>query len=413
MGKTCVSGCQAARIDEHAHTLTFGDEVFREGDILSLDGDLGEVYKGAIGTTKPQMSESFHKFMSWERKYRKLGVRVNADTPGDVQQGLEFGCEGLGLCRTEHMFFEKKKLKIMREVIMASTVEMRREALAKLKPYQRKDFLEMLKIAKDKPFTVRLLDPPLHEFLPVAENDAGIADVARDLNLSEKTVLERVLELHEFNPMIGKRGCRVGVQYPEITQMQAEAFFEAVLEVYSTMNVMVQPEVMVPLITTVNELIHQKAVVDAAAKKILTGTPIEVRIGCMIETPRAVLTADKIAHVAQFFSFGSNDLTQTTFGFSRDDVSKFMPLYLENNILPHDPFTVLDEEGVAQLIKMAIERGRSVNPNLEIGLCGEHGGDPRSIHTLTRIGGLDYVSCSPYRILTARLAACQAALQQQ
>jgi pyruvate,orthophosphate dikinase len=408
MGKCCISGCQDAIIDEKAGTLTIGSRVFKKGDYISLDGTYGYVYGDKIKTLKPEMSPSFKQFMEWEKKYRKMGVRVNADTTIDTQQALEFGADGVGLCRTEHMFFEKDKIVIMREVILAEDKEQRVEALKRLKPYQKKDFADMFRILKGRPFTVRLLDPPLHEFLPTIDNEHGIEDVATQSHIPKQRVIHRILELKEFNPMIGRRGCRVGVMLPEITQMQAEAFFEAAAQVVQE-GIPVHPEVMVPLISTVEELENQKKVIDTAAQQILAPLNISYKVGCMIETPRACLTSDKIGTVAQFFSVGSNDLTQTTFAFSRDDSGKFIPYYVEHDILKSDPFVSLDEEGVAELIKIAVAKGRSVNPQLEIGLCGEVGGEPASIQILSKIG-LDYVSCSPYRVLIARLAACQAVL---
>jgi len=399
MGKTCVSGCQEAIIDEKTETLILGHKTFTKGDIISIDGSLGEIFAGALKTIKAEMTESFKLFMEWEKEYRKLGVRVNADTPLDVATALSFGCEGIGLCRSEHMFFEPEKLKLMREVILAKNVEARKEALALLKPFQRQDYYEMFKAIKSKPFTLRLLDPPLHEFLPVADNKAGIAAVAKDLNITEADVTQRAIELREVNPMIGKRGCRVGILFPEITQMQAEAFFEAAVQAAEELNISVRPEIMIPLITSVNELAHQKAIVEYAAKSIIPKSkiPIKYMIGCMIETPRAALTADKIAPIAQFFSFGTNDLTQTTFAFSRDDVSKFLPKYLNEKILPYDPFQVLDEDGVGALIATAVQKGRAQNQHLEIGICGEVGGEPQSIRILSKIGGIDYTSVSPFK----------------
>ncbi|MBC8495347.1 pyruvate, phosphate dikinase [archaeon] len=407
MGKCCVSGLGEAKINEKAGTLELGGITFKEGDYITLDGTSGDVYEGKIPTTDPELSGDFGKLMIMADKFRKLGVRTNADTPKDSEQAIKFGAEGIGLCRTEHMFFEGERIKAVREMILSPDLDGRKKALAKIKPFQKDDFAALFKVMNGKPITIRLLDPPLHEFLPREEKD--IIEIAGELNTTPEALKQKMSELHEVNPMLGHRGCRLGVTYPEITEMQAEAIFEAARDVAEA-GTEVCPEVMVPLIGNVEELKNQKEIILAVAKKVLEGTDIDYLIGTMIEVPRAALTADLIAEEAEFFSFGTNDLTQMTLGFSRDDVGKFVPEYVEKGLLEKDPFQVLDQTGVGQLVKMAVEKGRSTKENLKIGICGEHGGEPSSVEFCHRIG-LNYVSCSPFRVPIAKLAAAQAALK--
>jgi pyruvate, orthophosphate dikinase len=410
MGKCCVSGCSDAKVSEKNKTLEIGGEHFKEGDYITLDGSKGEVYKGKIPTIDPELSGAFGELMSWADKYRKLGIRTNADTPRDAAQAISFGAEGIGLCRTEHMFFEGDRIKAVREMILSETKEAREKALGKLKPFQKQDFYELFKIMNGKPITIRLLDPPLHEFLPREEADIKI--LAEEMNVSEEKLRSKMDSLHEVNPMLGHRGCRLGITYPEITKMQAEAIFEAAKEA-SEKGIEVKPEVMIPLIGTVEELINQKAIVEEVAKETINeNSKVKYLIGTMIEVPRAAITADKIAKEAEFFSFGTNDLTQMTLGYSRDDVGTFVPEYIEKKILEKDPFQTLDIEGVGTLVKMAVEKGRATNKDLKLGICGEHGGDPKSIYFCHEVG-LNYVSCSPFRVPIARLAAAHAALKQK
>jgi len=410
MGKCCVAGCSDAKVSEKNKTLEIGGETFKEGDYITLDGSKGEVFKGKIPTVDPELSGAFGELMSWADKYRKLGIRTNADTPRDAAQAITFGAEGIGLCRTEHMFFEGNRIKAVREMILSETKEAREKALEKLKPYQKQDFYELFKIMNGKPITIRLLDPPLHEFLP--REEADIKTLAEELNVTLEKLHKKMDSLHEVNPMLGHRGCRLGITYPEITKMQAEAIFEAAKEV-SEKGIEVKPEVMIPLIGNVEELKNQKIIVEEVAKQILeSNDKVKYLIGTMIEVPRAAITADKIARDAEFFSFGTNDLTQMTLGFSRDDVGSFVPEYIEKKILEKDPFQTLDQEGVGHLIKIAVEKGKSTNEKIKLGICGEHGGDPKSIEFCHEVG-LNYVSCSPFRVPIARLAAAHAALKQK
>ena len=408
-------------------------QTFKAGDWISLDGTTGRVIKGKLNTLDPSPDDpELQKFMNWADPYRTIKVRANADIPRDAIQARTFGAEGIGLCRTEHMFFGEEKIPHMRAMILADNEKDRRIALKKLLPMQRKDFEGVFKAMDGFPVTIRTLDPPLHEFLPRREDlmvdiatlqyadakekkslvakyrDYG-AKAVGDLKKLMPLLLSRVEQLHEFNPMLGHRGCRLGITYPEITEMQARAIFEAAVAV-AKKGIKVYPEVMIPLIATVNEMANQAAIVNRVAKEVFKekGQTVEYLVGTMIELPRAALVADEIAKEAQFFSFGTNDLTQTTFGFSRDDVNKILTTYLADGIIKQDPFAVLDQEGVGQLVKMAIERGRKTRPNLKVGICGEHGGEPSSVEFCYRIG-LNYVSCSPFRVLTARLAAAQAA----
>lgn len=405
MGKCCVSGLGEAKISDE--TLELGGETFKEGEYITLDGSSGEVFKGQIPTMDPELTGNFGTLMEWANKYKKLGIRTNAETPRDASQAIKFGAEGIGLCRTEHMFFEGDRIKAVREMIMSSDVTGRKNALAKIKPFQKQDFTELFKIMAGRPITIRLLDPPLHEFLPKEEADIKI--ISNELGVSMEDMKRKIEELHEVNPMLGHRGCRVGITYPEITEMQSEAIFEAAKEVAES-GIEVHPEVMIPLVGNVSELKNQKELVVKTAEKILAGSSVKYMVGTMIEVPRAALTADEIATEAEFFSFGTNDLTQMTLGFSRDDVGNFVPEYIEKNILEKDPFQVLDQTGVGQLVEMAVKKGRAVNPKLKLGICGEHGGEPSSVEFCHRTG-LNYVSCSPFRVPIARLAAAHAALK--
>ncbi len=408
MGKCCVSGCSEAKVDEKKKILEIGGMTFKEGDYITLDGTAGLVYEGKVPTVDPELSGAFGELMAIADKYRKLGVRTNADTPKDASQAIKFGAEGIGLCRTEHMFFEGERIKAVREMIIAPDLEGRKKALSKIKPFQKKDFTDLFKIMAGKPVTIRLLDPPLHEFLPKEEKD--IQDLAKEMKISVDVLKQKIAKLHEVNPMLGHRGCRLGITFPEITEMQAEAIFEAAKEV-SASGTEVKPEVMVPLVGKIAELKHQKEILLSVAKRVLgENSKVKYMIGTMIEVPRAALTANIIAQEAEFFSFGTNDLTQMTLGFSRDDVGSFVPEYIEKGIVEKDPFQVLDRNGVGQLIKMAVEKGRETRPNIKLGICGEHGGEPSSVEFCHMVG-LNYVSCSPYRVPIARLAAAHAAIK--
>ena len=411
MGKTAVVGCGALNVDYAKKQFTVGDIVVKEGDWISIDGSTGEVMLGQVPTVEPQMTGEFGELMQWVDEIRKLGVRTNADTPHDAQVARNFGAEGIGLCRTEHMFFEGERIKAVREMILAEDEEGRRKALDKILPYQKQDFLGIFKVMEGLPVTIRLLDPPLHEFLP--QEEEAQREMAEDLGVPLEKVKERVEALHELNPMLGHRGCRLGIAYPEITEMQTRAIFEAACEL-TKQGLKVLPEVMVPLVGTLEEFQNQKEVIDRVAKEVMdeNGVKVEYLVGTMIEVPRAALTADKIATEAQFFSFGTNDLTQMTFGYSRDDVGKFLPMYLEKKILKEDPFQVLDQEGVGQLVRMGTERGRSTRPELKVGICGEHGGEPKSVKFCHKVG-MNYVSCSPFRVPIARLAAAQAVVEEE
>ncbi len=411
-GKCCVAGAGSIEIDEKGRKIKVGGKTYTHNDVLSIDGTTGEVFAGEMPTIEPKMSGDFATVMGWADKYRKLGVRTNADSPADSKRARDFGAEGIGLCRTEHMFFEGERILAMREMILAENVADREKALAKLLPYQRKDFEGIFKAMNGLPVTVRLLDPPLHEFLP--HDKTGQADVAKSLGVKPAEVERRVSQLHEANPMLGHRGCRLSITYPEILVMQVTAITEAAINCLKK-NLDVRPEIMIPLVGTVQELsilreITQQTIDDVVAKKKYTGK-LPILIGTMIEIPRAALTADEIATSADFFSFGTNDLTQMTFGYSRDDVNTFLPDYLDSEILARDPFQSLDTTGVGQLVAMGVEKGRSTNPKLKLGICGEHGGDPASIAFCHKVG-LDYVSCSPFRVPIARLAAAQAALAE-
>ncbi len=416
MGKCCVAGAGDIHVDEKTREMHVKGQIFKEGDWISLDGTTGRVIKGKLNSIPPKADDpELLKLMSWAEPFRTLKVRANADIPRDAVQARAFGAEGIGLCRTEHMFFAEDRLPHMRAMILATTEKDRRAALKKLLPMQRSDFAGVFKAMDGFPVTIRLLDPPLHEFLPRREDlmvETAVLEATKPKSpkLRElKKLLRRVEELHEFNPMLGHRGCRLGITYPEITEMQARAIFEAAIAV-SKGGIKVFPEVMIPLTATLKEMANQAAIVNRIADEVFKekGTKVEYLVGTMIELPRAALVADEIAKEAQFFSFGTNDLTQTTFGFSRDDVNKVLPTYIAEGILKQDPFAVLDREGVGQLVKMATERGRKTRPDLKVGICGEHGGEPSSVEFCYQVG-LNYVSCSPYRVLTARLAAAQAA----
>jgi pyruvate,orthophosphate dikinase len=410
MGRPCVSGAGSVVIDMAHRMMTVGGRSIAEGDRITIDGTTGEVMLGEVPTIQPDLSGDFGKLMEWADRHRTLKVRTNAETPADCRTAREFGAEGIGLCRTEHMFFAPERITAVRQMILAEDGKGRAEALALLLPEQRADFAEIFRVMAGLPVTIRLLDPPLHEFLP--HGLEGIVEVAAATGLSEATVSRRVAELHEFNPMLGHRGCRLGITFPEIYAMQARAIFEAAVAVARDSGEAVVPEVMVPLVATARELEITKAVIDAEAEAVFaeTGMRLEYLVGTMIELPRAALRAADIAAHAQFFSFGTNDLTQTALGISRDDAARFLGVYVDKGIYPRDPFVGIDEEGVGELVEIASERGRNVRPDLKLGICGEHGGDPASIAFCARTG-LDYVSCSPYRVPIARLAAAQAALR--
>ncbi|WOE76430.1 pyruvate, phosphate dikinase [Alterisphingorhabdus coralli] len=410
MGRPCVSGAGGLTIDAKAGTLTITGREFREGDVLTIDGSTGEVMAGEVPTIQPELVGDFGTLMGWADKVRRLAVRTNAETPLDCQTARDFGAEGIGLCRTEHMFFDSARITAVRQMILAENEEGRRAALAKLLPEQRADFARIFEIMVGLPVTIRLLDPPLHEFLPHGE--AEFAEVAEAADVGVETLKRRVAELHEFNPMLGHRGCRLGVTYPEIYEMQARAIFEAACDVAEASGEAPIPEVMIPLVATRKELALMRDVVDSTAKAVFAekGREIAYLVGTMIELPRAALMADHIANEGEFFSFGTNDLTQTALGVSRDDAARFLGQYVDKGIYPRDPFVSLDIEGVGQLIEIAVEKGRATRPDIKLGICGEHGGDPASIAFCDHVG-LDYVSASPYRVPIARLAAAQAALK--
>jgi pyruvate, orthophosphate dikinase len=409
MGKPCVSGAGSLRVDYRNQTLTAGGTVLRKGDTLTIDGSTGQVLVGAVPMLEPTLAGEFATVMKWADELRELKVRANADTPADARAAIKFGAEGIGLCRTEHMFFDEDRIRAMREMILAEDEAARRAALAKLLPMQRGDFLALFKIMGGLPVTIRLLDPPLHEFLPHSEKEIG--EVAQAMGADPQRLADRARELHEFNPMLGFRGCRLAIAYPEIAEMQARAIFEAAAEVGRKTGKPVAPEIMVPLIASKRELDLVKERIDATAKKVAaeTGAKLKYQVGTMIELPRAALRADEIAESAEFFSFGTNDLTQTAFGISRDDAASFLGIYTNKGILPADPFVALDRDGVGELIRIAADRGRKVRHKIKLGICGEHGGDPSSVAFCHEVG-LDYVSCSPFRVPIARLAAAQAAL---
>ena len=409
MGKCCVSGAGALNIDYKNRTVEIDGVLLKEGDYISLNGSTGVVYNGKVETKAAELSGDFAELMTLADKYTRLQVRTNADTPHDAEVARNFGAVGIGLCRTEHMFFEGEKIKAMREMILAENAEGRRKALAKILPYQQEDFKGIFKAMAGCPVTVRLLDPPLHEFVP--HDLKGQQEMADTMGVSLQYIQQRVESLCEHNPMLGHRGCRLGNTYPEITQMQTRAILGAALELKKE-GVETHPEIMVPLTGILYEFKEQENVIRSEAKKLFeeVGDNIDFKVGTMIEIPRAALTADRIASSAEFFSFGTNDLTQMTFGYSRDDIASFLPVYLEKKILKVDPFQVLDQNGVGQLVRMATEKGRAIRPDLKCGICGEHGGEPSSVKFCHRVG-LNYVSCSPFRVPIARLAAAQAAIE--
>ncbi|MGQ1890988.1 pyruvate, phosphate dikinase [Thermophagus sp. OGC60D27] len=409
MGKCCVSGAGGIKLDYHARTMTIGGRVFQEGDWISLNGSTGEVYEGKVETRKPDMSGDFGLVMELADKFARMSVRTNADTPKDARIARDFGAKGIGLCRTEHMFFEGERIKAVREMILASTTEGRKKALTKLLPYQREDFEGIFEAMEGYGVTVRLLDPPLHEFVP--HQQATQKALAEEMGVPIEQIRNTVADLEEFNPMLGHRGCRLGITYPEITEMQTRAIIEAALNLKKK-GIDARPEIMVPLVGTMKEFKLQAEVIHKTANKVFEerGDKIDYLVGTMIEIPRAALVADDIAREADFFSFGTNDLTQMTFGYSRDDAGKFLPVYLDQGILKEDPFQVLDQKGVGQLVELGTKRGRGVKPELKVGICGEHGGEPSSVEFCHRTG-LDYVSCSPYRVPIARLAAAQASVR--
>ena len=409
MGKCCVSGAGGINVDYKARTLEIDGVILREGDYISINGTTGEVYQGEVKTKPAEMTGDFAELMKLCDKYTKLVVRTNADTPHDAKVARSFGAVGIGLCRTEHMFFENEKIKAMREMILADNTQGREKALAKLLPYQKQDFYGILKAMDGYPVNIRLLDPPLHEFVP--HDLKGQQTMADDMGISVEEIQRRVNSLSEHNPMLGHRGCRLGNTYPEITAMQTKAILGAAIDLKKE-GFDPHPEIMVPLIGIVNEFDEQEKVIRETAQKLFEeeGITIDFKIGTMIEIPRAALTADYIAKKAEYFSFGTNDLTQMTFGYSRDDIASFLPAYLEKKILNVDPFQVLDQTGVGQLIDMAVKKGRSTRPDLKCGICGEHGGEPSSVKFCHKVG-LNYVSCSPFRVPIARLAAAQAAVE--
>ena len=412
MGTCCVSGCGDIYMNEAKKEFTLAGQTYHEGDIISIDGSTGNIYAGAIPTVDAKIAGEFGRVMEWADKYRKLGVRTNADNPRDTKKAIELGAEGIGLCRTEHMFFEEERIPAIRKMILSETVEAREKALAELIPFQKSDFKAMYKELKGLPMTVRYLDPPLHEFLP--KEEADIEALAAEMNVTVDHLKAKCAELHEFNPMMGHRGCRLAVTYPEIARMQTRALMEAAIEVKEEEGYDILPEIMIPLIGEVKELKYVKDIVVETAELVKKekNSDMEYHIGTMIEIPRAAITADEIAQEAEFFSFGTNDLTQLTFGFSRDDAGKFLPSYYDKKIYEEDPFKTLDQKGVGKLIETAVKLGKSTRPDIHLGVCGETGGDPRSIEFYHNVG-LDYVSCSPFRVPVARLAAAQAAIKEK
>lgn len=409
MGKCCVAGCGEIKVDEAAKEIRAEELTVKEGDFLSIDGSTGKVYLGEVKQSPVEVTGNFEKLMNWVDETKQMMVRTNADNPRDAKAAVEFGAEGIGLCRTEHMFFEEDRIPAVREMILSKDVEQREKALAKILPMQRQDFLEIFEVMEGKPVNIRLLDPPLHEFLP--QDDETIAELAASMGIDEAEIRKRIVDLEEFNPMLGHRGCRLAVTYPEICVMQARAIIEGAIEAINK-GVEVHPEIMVPLVGEVNELKLIRGMIEETAEKVMEekGVKVDYTVGTMIEIPRACLTADEIAEVADFFSFGTNDLTQMGFGYSRDDAGKFLGEYVEKEILEKDPFQVLDQKGIGKLVQMGAKLGRSVKPELKLGICGEHGGEPSSVEFCYNTG-LNYVSCSPYRVPIARLAAAQASIK--
>ena len=412
MGTCCVAGCSSIKVNENNRTLEINGNLLTDNDYISIDGSTGNVYSGEVKTVLPEITGYFATFMGWADEIRKLGVRTNADTPKDTRQAIHFGAEGIGLCRTEHMFFAEDRIAVVREMIVAKSLEQREKALNKILPMQREDFIKMYEELQGKPANIRLLDPPLHEFLPTEEQD--IVALAKEMNIKVDDLRNTINDLHEFNPMMGHRGCRLDVSYPEIAKMQTRAIIEAAICVKKGKGYDVKPEIMIPLVGETKELKYVKDLIVKEATSIIeeSGIDLEYKIGTMIEIPRAVITADEIAKEAEFFSFGTNDLTQMTFGFSRDDAGKFLKDYYDKKIYEQDPFAKLDQKGVGSLIKVAIEKAKSTRPNLKLGVCGEHGGDPSSVEFFHNVG-LDYVSCSPFRVPVARLAAAQAQVKNK
>ena len=412
MGTCCVAGCGEIKIDEDSKVLEVNGKKYTSDDYISIDGSTGNVYGEQIKTVAPEISGYFETFMKWADEIRKLKVRTNADTPKDAEQAIKFGAEGIGLCRTEHMFFEADRIPVVREMIVSKTEEQRRAALEKLLPMQRKDFEGLYEAMKGHPVTIRFLDPPLHEFLP--HKDDEIRELSKEMGLTFEELKATVENLHEFNPMMGHRGCRLSVSYPEIAEMQTRAVIEAAINVNKSNSLNVVPEIMIPLVGEIKELKYVKDVVVKTAEKVMEekGVKLEYMVGTMIEIPRAALTADEIAKEAEFFSFGTNDLTQMTFGFSRDDASRFLSDYYDKQIYESDPFSRIDETGVGQLVQIAVEKGKKTRPDIKLGICGEHGGDPSSIEFCHNVG-LNYVSCSPFRVPVARLAAAQAQVKNK
>jgi len=411
IGTPCVVGAEEIEVDYEKEEFRVGDVTVKKGDIITIDGSTGEVIVGEVPTIDPEFFPEFSELLEWADEFRWIGVRANADTPSDAERARKFGAEGIGLARTEHMFFEGERIYAMQEMILAKTKEEREKALSKLLPMQREDFKGLFKAMDGFPVTIRLLDPPLHEFVPKTEEQ--IKELSERTGIPAEEIKAKAEALREANPMLGHRGCRLGITYPEITEMQVRAIFEAVCEAKKE-GVKVYPEIMVPLVSIKKEIEIQKEIIDRIAREVMeeTGIEIEYSVGTMIELPRAALTADEIAEVAEFFSFGTNDLTQTTFGFSRDDVGKFVPKYVELGLLKDDPFQVLDQRGVGQLVKVGVEKGRGTRPDLKVGICGEHGGEPTSVKFCHRVG-MDYVSCSPFRVPVARLSAAQAVIEQK
>ena len=412
MGTCCVAGCGTLKVSEEAKTLEVGGKVYTDNDFISIDGSTGNIYGEAVKTVTPEISGHFATFMAWADEIRKLKVRTNADSPRDTKQAVEFGAEGIGLCRTEHMFFAEDRIMAVREMIVAKNEEQRRKALEKLLPMQREDFIGIYEALGGMPATIRFLDPPLHEFLP--HNDEDIMGLAKEMGLTFEELKATVAELHEFNPMMGHRGCRLAVSYPEIAEMQTRAVIEAAIEVKNSKGYDIVPEIMIPLVGEIKELKYVKDIVVETAERVMEekGVKLNYMVGTMIEIPRAALTADAIAKEAEFFSFGTNDLTQMTFGFSRDDAAKFLKDYYDKKIYEQDPFAKIDQTGVGELVKIAVEKGRAARPGIKLGICGEHGGDPSSVEFCHNIG-LDYVSCSPFRVPLARLAAAQAQVRNK
>ncbi|MEK9132979.1 MAG: putative PEP-binding protein, partial [Patescibacteria group bacterium] len=408
MGKCCVAGCSAIHVDVKKKIFSCGDVILKEGDLITLNGSTGEVIIGEVELQEPKMSPDFAKFMGWADKIRKLKVRANADTPHDAMRAREFGGEGIGLCRTEHMFFEEDRIPLIREMIIAKDRAGRIKALDKLLPLQRGDFVGIFKAMDSYPVTIRLLDPPLHEFLPT--NSSQIESLALTMGITVDELNKIVIGLHEINPMLGHRGCRLAVTYPEIYEMQTRAILEAAIDV-TKKGIKVIPEIEIPLVGLATELKSMRQLVENIVKEYCGKINFKFKIGTMIELPRACLTSDELAPIADFFSFGTNDLTQMTYGFSRDDAGKFLPSYLEQGLMERDPTETIDQKGVGQLMKKCVQLGRGIKPNLEIGICGEHGGEPKSVEFCHSIG-LNYVSCSPYRIPIARLAAAQAVIKE-